>query len=69
MVMIKKEYIVPKINVTRVEVESVLLSESTQHNTETVDYFSKKHDSSFDDYWSWDEEEKPMFQQPKSLWD
>lgn len=67
--MIKKEYIVPKINVTRVEVESVLLSESTQHNAETEDYFSKKHDSSFDDYWSWDEEEKPMFQQPKSLWD
>ncbi len=68
MVMIKKEYIVPKINVTRVEVESALLSESNQHNTETDDYFSKKHDSSFDD-WSWDEEEKPMFQQPKSLWD
>lgn len=31
--------------------------------------FSKQHDSFYDDYWSWDEEEKPMFQQPKSLWD
>lgn len=69
MVMIKKEYIVPKINVTRVDMESALLTESDFHHSETVDYFSKKHDSSFDDYWSWDEEEKPMFQQPKSLWD
>lgn len=69
MVMIKKEYIVPKINVTRVEVESALLAESDFHHTETDDYFSKQHDSFYDDYWSWDEEEKPMFQQPKSLWD
>lgn len=65
MVMIKKEYIVPKINVTRVEVESALLDASTC----TDQTCSKQHNSSFDDYWSWDEEEKPMFQQPKSLWD
>ena len=66
--MIKKEYIVPKINVTRVEVESALLSESNPH-ADTVMDLSKQHDSFYDDYWSWDEEEKPMFQQPKSLWD
>lgn len=64
--MIKKEYIVPKINVTRVEVETALLNTSGEVSDQP---FSKKHDSSFDDYWSWDEEEKPMFQQPKSLWD
>lgn len=68
MVMIKKEYIVPKINVTRVEVESALLSESNPFPEAEMD-FSKQHDSFYDDYWSWDEEEKPMFQQPKSLWD
>lgn len=68
MVMIKKEYIVPKINVTRVDMESALLSESDPY-TDTEMEISKKHNSSFDDYWSWDEEEKPMFQQPKSLWD
>ena len=65
MVMIKKEYIVPKINVTRVEVETALLNTSGEFGDQTC---SKKHDSFFDD-WSWDEEEKPMFQQPKSLWD
>ena len=68
MVMIKKEYIVPKINVTRVEVESALLSVSNPFTEAEMD-FSKQHDSFYDDYWSWDEEEKPMFQQPKSLWD
>ena len=68
MIKMKKEYIVPKINVTRVEVESLLLSESNPDPTGEIDY-SKRHDSSFDDYWSWDEEEKPMFQKPKSLWD
>lgn len=66
MVMIKKEYIVPKINVTRVEVETVLLDTSIDYSDQTC---SKQHDSFYDDYWSWDEEEKPMFQQPKSLWD
>lgn len=66
MVMIKKEYIVPKINVTRVEVETVLLDTSIDYSDQP---FSKQHDSFYDDYWSWDEEEKPMFQQPKSLWD
>ncbi len=68
MVMIKKEYIVPKINVTRVDMESALLSESNPFHEAEMD-FSKQHDSFYDDYWSWDEEEKPMFQQPKSLWD
>lgn len=68
MVMIKKEYIVPKINVTRVDMESALLTESSPY-TDAEMGPSKQHNSSFDDYWSWDEEEKPMFQQPKSLWD
>ena len=68
MIKMKKEYIVPKINVTRVEVESALLSESNPFTEGEMD-FSKQHDSFYDDYWSWDEEEKPMFQQPKSLWD
>lgn len=65
MVMMKKEYIVPKINVTRVEVETALLNTSGEFADQTC---SKKYDSFFDD-WSLDEEEKPMFQQPKSLWD
>ena len=68
MIKMKKEYIVPGINVTRVDVESLLLSESNPDANGEIDY-TKRHDSSFDDYWSWDEEEKPMFQQPKSLWD
>ena len=68
MVMIKKEYIVPRIRVTRVEVEAVLGTASYPDAGGDIDV-AKKHDSSFDDYWSWDEEEKPMFQQPKSLWD
>lgn len=63
--MIKKEYIVPKINVTRVEVETVLLDTSIDYSDQPC---SKQHNSFFDD-WSLDEEEKPMFQQPKSLWD
>ena len=36
MVMIKKEYIVPKINVTRVDMESALLAESDFHHSETA---------------------------------
>lgn len=68
MVMIKKEYIVPKINVTRVDMESALLTESNPFSEAEMGP-SKQHDSFYDDYWSWDEEEKPMFQQPKSLWD
>lgn len=68
MIKMKKEYIVPGINVTRVDVESLLSSESNPDANGEIDY-SKRHDSSFDDYWSWDEEEKPMFKQPKSLWD
>lgn len=67
MVMIKKEYIVPIIRVTRVEVEEILGTASKPDADGEID-FSKKHDSFFDD-WSLDEEEKPMFQQPKSLWD
>lgn len=68
MVMIKKEYIVPKINVTRVEVEAVLGTVSDPDAGSDIE-FSKQHDSFYDDYWLLDEEEKPMFQQPKSLWD
>lgn len=66
--MIKKEYIVPKINITRVEVEAVLGTVSNPDAGSDIE-LSKQHDSFYDDYWSLDEEEKPMFQQPKSLWD
>ena len=54
MVMIKKEYIVPKINITRVEVEAVLGTVSNPDAGSDIE-FSKQHDSFYDDYWSWDE--------------
>ena len=48
MIKMKKEYIVPGINVTRVDVESLLLSESNPDANGEIDY-SKRHDSYFDE--------------------
>lgn len=61
----KRKYIVPEIKVTSVEIESALLQESGG-----FDPLSKGHNSFVDSsFWGEEETEKPMFQQPKSLWD
>lgn len=65
----KKIYIVPEIKVTPVLTESMLagVSGGDYHFPE----LETKGHNSFWDIWSNGEEEteKPMFQQPKSLWD
>ncbi len=61
----KRTYITPAIKVTNIEIESALLQESG-----TLQDFSKGHNSFWDSsFWGEEETEKPMFQQPKSLWD
>lgn len=61
----KRKYIVPEVELTRVDIESALLSGST--DIDAPQTFAKEHNPIFG-FWD-DEEEKPMFQQPKSLWD
>lgn len=61
----KRKYIVPEVELTRVDIESALLSGST--DIDAPQQFAKEHNPIFG-FWD-DEEEKPMFQQPKSLWD
>lgn len=65
----KKIYIVPEIKVTPVLTESMLAgaSGSGYHFPELE---TKGHNSFWDSsFWGDEETEKPMFQQPKSLWD
>ncbi len=64
MVM-KRVYIKPNVLVVKSCLEGQLLSES---GGQLDDCGSKGHNSFWDD-WNEDEEEKPMFQQSKSLWD
>lgn len=61
----KRKYIVPEVELTRVDIESALLSGSI--DIASPQPFAKEHNPIFG-FWD-DEEEKPMFQQPKSLWD
>ncbi len=63
---LKKIYIKPTVTVVKTSVESLLVGDS---KGQIIEGHSKGHNSFWD---SWDEEteeEKPMFQQPKSLWD
>lgn len=61
----KKEYICPAVKVVFVEA-SQLLDGSGGLNEWTP---AKGHNSFWDSWSEEDDEEKPMFQQPKSLWD
>ena len=64
-----KKYIKPETTVIIISNEEVLDGGMGVFSQEAVDPMSKEHNSFWD---SWDEEteeEKPMFQQPKSLWD
>lgn len=63
----KKIYIAPAIKITVTEMQSLMLGSQGGGECD----FAKGHDS-FWDIWhdeSEEDEEAPMFQQPKSLWD
>lgn len=63
----KKEYISPAVKVVSVEVTQ-LLAESGYEDPWNPGS-AKGHNTFWDSWNEEDEEEKPMFQQPKSLWD
>lgn len=64
-----KKYIKPETTVIIISNEEVLDGGMGVFSQEAVDPMSKEHNSFWDDWNEDDEEEKPMFQQPKSLWD
>ena len=64
--MMKRKYIVPEVELTRVDIESALL-DGSKPEVDAPQTFAKEHNPIFG-FWD-EEEEKPMFQQPKSLWD
>ena len=62
----KRIYIKPNITVVKTSVESLLVGDS---QGQMIEGHSKEHNSFWDSWSEEIEEEKPMFQQPKSLWD
>lgn len=66
-----KKYIKPETTVIIISNEEVLDGGMGVFSQEAVDPMSKEHNTFWDNsFWgNSDEEEKPMFQQPKSLWD
>ena len=64
-----KKYIKPETTVIIISNEEVLDGGMGVFSQEAVDPMSKAHNSFWGAWNEDDEEEKPMFQQPKSLWD
>lgn len=62
----KPIYTAPAIKITNVEMRPLMLGSTGGGEQE----YSKGHNSFGDSsFWGEEETEKPMFQQPKSLWD
>lgn len=62
----KPIYTAPAIKITNVEMRPLMIGSTGGGEQE----YSKGHNSFWDSsFWGEEEDEKPMFQQPKSLWD
>lgn len=64
--MMKRKYIVPEVELTRVDIESALLSESNP-NAEGDNDYAKEHNPIFG-FWD-EEEEESSVPRIKSVWE